>query len=160
MQSAGPYVSRTFEVEQAWIDYNGHMNMAYYPVLFDRGFDELALMLGMGPDYARARRLTTFTGEIHICYLRELHQADRVTVSCQLLDFDEKRLHVFQELRHSEGWVSATCECLTLHVDLNGPRVAPFPPDIAENVARLHSAHAALPVPDRAGRAIVIRHRT
>lgn len=155
-----PHVSHVFEIEQGWIDYNGHMNMAYYPLLFDRALDEVSGYLGMGPDYAATRRLTTYTAEIHLCYVRELRPGDRVTVATRLLDHDEKRLHFYQEIHHLDGWLSATCETLTLHVDMGGPKVAPFPPDVMERVERLAAAHAGLPAPQRAGRAIAIRRRT
>jgi acyl-CoA thioester hydrolase len=156
---AAPCVSRIHGIEEDWIDYNGHLNMAYYTVLFDRASDEVSLELGMGPEYARTRRLTTYTAEIHLSYIRELHREDRVTATYQLLDHDEKRLHSFQELRHVDGWLAAICECLTLHVDMNGPKVAPFPPDVMERIERLAAAHAELPRPERAGRAIAIRRK-
>lgn len=60
-----PHISRIFDIEEEWIDYNGHLNMAYYTVLFDRASDEVSERLGMGPAYAKARRLTTYTAEIH-----------------------------------------------------------------------------------------------
>src|SRR5690606_7626358 len=104
-------------------------------------------------------RLTTYTAEIHVCYVRELHLGDRVTVSWQLLDHDEKRLHSFLELHHSDGWLAATCESMTLHIDMEGPKVAPFPPDVMEKVERVQAVHASLPRPERAGRAIAIRRR-
>jgi Predicted thioesterase len=155
-----PHISRIFDIEEEWIDYNGHLNMAYYTVLFDRASDEVSERLGMGPAYAKARRLTTYTAEIHICYVRELHLSDRVTATWQLLDHDEKRLHAFQELRHVDGWLAATCESLTLHVDMGGPKVTPFPPDVAARIDTVAKAHAALPRPERAGRAVGIRRRT
>jgi acyl-CoA thioester hydrolase len=154
-----PFVSRVMEIEKDWIDYNGHLNMAYYNVIFDRGADEAFEVMGLGPAYARDRRLTTYTAEIHVCYVRELHLSDRVTVSFQLLDHDEKRFHAFQEIRHVDGWLAATCEGLTLHVDMSGPKVAPFPPDIEEKVKAMRAAHAALPVPERAGRSIGITRK-
>ncbi|MDZ5698188.1 thioesterase family protein [Chelativorans sp. M5D2P16] len=156
---AAPHMSSAFEIEKDWIDYNGHLNMAYYNVLFDRATDELWVKLGLGPEYARTRRLTTYTAEIHVCYVRELHLGDRVTASWQLLDHDEKRLHAFQGLYHSDGWLAATCESIALHVDMAGPKVAPFPPDIRERVERVWAAHAHLPRPERAGRAIGVRRR-
>jgi len=92
--------------------------------------------------------------------VRELHLSDRVTATWQLLDHDEKRLHAFQELRHVDGWLAATCESLTLHVDMGGPKVTPFPPDVAARIDTVAKAHAALPRPERAGRAVGIRRRT
>lgn len=156
MSIPAPCVSSVMTIQPEWIDYNGHLNMAFYSVLFDRCADEAYELLGLGPDYAKTRRLTTYTAEFHICYLRELHLGDRVTSTFHLLDHDEKRFHTFQELRHVDGWLAATGETLGLHVDMSGPKVAPFPPDVAEKLAAMRQAHAALPRPERAGRSIGI----
>ena len=159
MSIPAPFVSRVMAVEKDWIDYNGHLNMAYYNVLFDRCSDEGFELMGMGPSYAKERRFTSYTAEVHICYVRELHLGDRVTASLQVLDNDEKRIRFFQELRHVDGWLAATSENLILHVDMAGPKVAPFPPDIQAKVDAMRAAHAALPVPERAGRAIGIKRK-
>jgi acyl-CoA thioester hydrolase len=159
MRIAAPFVSQPREVQKDWIDYNGHMNMAYYNVLFDRSADDAFELMGLGPAYAEKRRLTVYTAEIHVCYVRELHLGDRVTCSFQLLDHDEKRLRFYQELRHSDGWLAATAETLTLHIDMTGPKVAPFPPDIREKVEAMAASHAVLPMPERAGRSIAIKHK-
>lgn len=156
MTTSAPFVSRVMAIEKDWIDYNGHLNMAYYNVIFDRGADEAFEAMGLGPDYAKERKLTTYTAEIHVCYVRELHLSDQVTVSFQLLDHDEKRFHAFQEIRHVDGWLAATCEGLTLHVDMTGPKVAPFPADIEQKVRAMRAAHKDLPVPERVGRSIGI----
>lgn len=147
-----PFLSAPMEIKPDWIDYNGHLNMAYYNVLFDHGVDEIWTALGFGPDYREARNLSTFTAEFHVCYLRELHLGAKVRVSFQLLAHDEKRFHFYQELIHEDGWVSATGEGLALHIDMSGPRVAPMPADILANVATLATRHAALPIPERVGR--------
>ncbi|MBL8575883.1 MAG: thioesterase family protein [Mesorhizobium sp.] len=159
-ETASPFVSRVIEVEKDWIDYNGHLNMAYYNVIFDRGGDDASELVGLGAAYARERRLTTYTAEVHVCYVRELHLGDKVTVTFQLLDHDEKRFHAYQEIRHEDGWLAATSESLTLHVDMAGPKVAPFPPDILANMEAMQAAHAALPRPERAGRSIGIKRKT
>lgn len=159
MEIAAPFVSRVFEVEPGWIDYNGHMNMAYYNVMFDRCGDEAFDILGMGPAYAEKRRLTIYTAETHLCYVRELHLGDRAAATFQLLDNDEKRLHFYQELHHVDGWLAATSEVLTLHIDMAGPKVAPFPRDIVERIDAMRAAHTGLPLPERAGRAIGIKRK-
>lgn len=159
MVIAAPFVSRVLEIEKDWIDYNGHLNMAYYNVLFDRASDEAFEIMGLGPSYAKERRLTIYTAEVHVCYVQELHLGDTVTVTFQLLDHDEKRLRAYQEIRHTDGWLAATSESLSLHVNMSGPKVAPFPPDIAERVQAMRDAHAALPMPERAGRSIGIRRK-
>lgn len=150
-----PFVSSTMRVENAWIDYNGHLNMAYYHVLFDRALDELYAQLGLGPAYLRDRHGSTFAAECHLRYLRELNQNDPVRVTMQLVDFDDKRIHLFQTLRHAtEGWVSATCEHLSLHVDMSTRKVTPFPADILSNLAVMKAMHGRLPTPEDIGRVI------
>ena len=102
-----PFVSSVMRVEPAWIDYNGHLNMAYYNVLFDRAVDEAFALVGIGPDYVKRGHCSFFTAEVHVRYLRELHAGDPVRVTMQLIDCDAKRLHFFEQLFHAaEGWVS------------------------------------------------------
>ncbi len=150
--TAAPYRSPRLEVDPAWIDFNGHLNMAYYNVLFDRGADALFDVFGFGPDYAKSTGHSTFSAEFHVCYLRELHVGAGVYVTCQLLDLDEKRFHFYQELWHEDGWLSATGEGLGLHIDLSGPRVAPMPEANFAKMQTMLAEHQSLPRPDRVGR--------
>jgi acyl-CoA thioester hydrolase len=152
-----PFVSSVMRVEPGWIDYNGHLNMAYYNVLFDRAVDEAYELLGCGLAYLEAAKHSTFTAEAHVRYLRELHAGDPVRVTFQLLDFDAKRMHYFEQLFHAEeGWLSATSENMVLHVDMTAKKTAPFPQAIVAQLARMKAAHAHLPVPDGAGRRIAM----
>jgi acyl-CoA thioester hydrolase len=152
-----PFVSSVMRVEKNWIDYNGHLNMAYYNVLFDRCVDEAYELLGIGLDYLNTRNHSTFTAEAHVRYLREIHEDDPVRVTFQLLDFDSKRVHYFQQLFHAaEGWMSATSENLTLHVDMTAKKVAPFPATVMRTLGRMKAAHARLPRPEAAGRSIAM----
>ena len=144
-------------VEPQWIDYNGHLNMAYYNVLFDRAVDEVYELLGIGAEYLKNHRHSTFTAEVHVRYVRELQEGDSVRVTFQLLDFDSKRFHYFEQLFHAtEGWVSATSENMTLHVDMTAKKVAPFSPSILRTFARMKAAHSRLPRPEAAGRRIAM----
>ena len=152
-----PFVSSVMRVEKSWIDYNGHLNMAYYNVLFDRCVDEAYELLGIGLNYLHTRNHSTFTAEAHVRYLREIHEDDPVRVTFQLLDFDSKRMHYFEQLFHAkEGWVSATSENMSLHVDMGAQKTAPFPPEVAHCLARMQQAHAKLPVPEAVGRKIAM----
>ena len=94
--------------------------------------------------------------EAHVRYLRELKQGDPVQVSVQLLDFDAKRIHLFEELRHAtENWLSATSENMTLGVDMTTKKVAPFAPHVLRARWRqMKAAHASLPRPEAAGRSV------
>src|SRR5579864_1033387 len=112
---AEPFRSSIMQIEPQWIDYNGHLNMAYYNVMFDRAIDQMWLQLGIGPTYMKERNGSTFTAECHVRYLREIHLGDPVQVSVWLLAADEKRLHTFEELRHAFFFrVTATTENITL----------------------------------------------
>jgi len=151
-----PHISSVMPVEPGWIDYNGHMNMAFYNMLFDRAGDAFYAVIGLGAEYAKARGFTTYTAEFHLRYLRELHLGDRVRVHSWLLDHDEKRFHTWQEIHHEDGWVAATGEALGLHIDMSGPKVAPFPADIAAGMDDFAARHGLPERPAGAGRSIGI----
>jgi acyl-CoA thioester hydrolase len=154
---SAPFLSSVMQIEPQWIDYNGHLNMAYYNVMFDRAIDELWLKLGIGPGYMKARQGSTFTAECHVRYLREIHLGDPVQISILLVGADEKRLHTFEELRHaSEGWLSATSENMTIHIDMAARKTARFPPDIRANIEALRKAHSAVARPEGIGRKIAM----
>jgi acyl-CoA thioester hydrolase len=156
-----PFVSSTMTVEPAWIDYNGHLNMAYYNLLIDRAVDEAFELVGLGPDYVRTRNASYFTAEAHVRYLRELPVRTPVRTTLRLLDFDAKRIHFFAELHHAtEGWVSATSEQLALHIDMATRRVTPWPDDILTGLAAMKAAHAGLPAPEDTGRRIMMPSRS
>ncbi|RFP86836.1 thioesterase [Rhodobacteraceae bacterium 63075] len=155
-----PFLSEPMTVLPEWIDYNGHLNMAYYNVLLDQGVDQLWSDLSFGPDYRERTGCTTYSAEYHIRYLRELHEGDKVRTSFQLLDFDSKRFHFAQSLIHEEGWVAAQGEGLGLHVDQSGPRVAPMPADIHAKFQALLEEHAKLPQPDFVGRPMGIHRKS
>ncbi len=149
-----PFMSSFQEIDPAWIDYNNHLNMGYYTVIFDRAADEAFEALGFGPGYIAAHNHTTFSAEFHVRYLRELKLGDRVRSSFRLLAHYEKRFHSFQELIHEDGWLAATGEGMTLHVDLSGPRVAPMPPGILDRVSAMAEEHVHLPLPEGVGNRI------
>jgi acyl-CoA thioester hydrolase len=152
-----PFVSSLMRVDPGWIDYNGHLNMAYYNVMFDRAVDEAFDLLGIGQEYVKAERHSCFTAEIHVRYLRELHAGDPVRVTFQLLNYDSKRIHYFEQLFHAvDGWVSATSENMALHVDMEAKKTAAFPDAAAKRLAEMKASHGRLPVPDAAGRRIAM----
>ena len=155
-----PFVSSVMHIEPQWIDYNGHLNMAYYNVMFDRAIDELWLRLGIGPAYMRERHGSTFTAECHVRYLREIHLGDPVQVSILLVAADEKRLHTFEELRHArDGWLSATSENMTIHIDMATRRTAPFPADIQARIDAVANAHSGIVRPEGIGRKVAMPSR-
>lgn len=156
-----PFVSSAMRVEPQWIDYNGHLNMAYYHVLFDRAVDEVLSLMGLDRDYLETRHASTFAAECHVLYKRELTESDMVRVTAQLVAFDDKRLHYYMEMRHAnEGWLAATSENMSLHVDMTTRRVTPFPADILANIALMKAAHSMMPLPATIGRIIGMPKKT
>jgi acyl-CoA thioester hydrolase len=148
-----PFVSSVMRLEPQWIDYNGHLNVAYYNVLFDRAVDEVYELIGLGPSYLERTNHSTMVVEAHVRYVRELKLDDPVRVAIQLLDYDAKRIHLFEELRHAtENWISATSENMTLSVDMTTKKVAPFHDSVLRALVRMKAAHAGLPRPHGAGR--------
>ena len=113
-----------------WIDSNGHLNLAYYIVVFDHALDVAFEALDIGTDYRRRTGNSSFAAETHTLYRREVREGDRVRVSTRVLGADAKRLHLFQEMTHvASGEVSATHEQMCLHIDMATRRVAPWPAD-------------------------------
>jgi acyl-CoA thioester hydrolase len=145
------------EVLPAWIDANGHMNLAYYIVLFDCATDALFDAIGIGLSYKDATNHGTFVVETHNLYERELLVGERVRVATQILGADSKRLHLAHEMFSlGSGERAATQELMYLHIDLSARRVVPWLADVRERVNAAAAAHARLPRPHWAGRRIAM----
>lgn len=152
-----PFPCPPARVLPEWIDYNGHMNMAFYNLAFDQALDAAYDALGMGEGYLAASGCSHFTLEAHVTYLREVAKGDPLRIDWQLLDCDAKRLHFFETMRHAqEGWLAATSEQIAIHVDMGSRRSAPFPDAIRQRLEAALAAHAALPRPPQAGHVIGI----
>jgi acyl-CoA thioester hydrolase len=140
-----------------WIDANGHMNLAYYVVLFDQATDSMYDVLGVGQAYRDVTCNSTFTAETHTLYEREVRLGERVRVVPHLLGVDAKRLHYFHEMFHAdEGHRVAAQELIALHIDLRVRRVAPFPPDLLERLQAAVKARGNQPMPHGVGRRIAM----
>jgi len=160
MNANGPLEVHREVVRPEYVDWNGHMNMAYYMLVFDHATDELFDYIGLDEAYRKERGFTTFTLEGQITYQREVLEGDPLRITTQLLDFDHKLAHYFHRMYHAEeGYLAATNELLSLHIDSGKRRSAPFPDEIFAKWVELHAAHAGLPRPEEAGRAMGIRRR-
>jgi acyl-CoA thioester hydrolase len=140
-----------------WIDANGHMNLAYYVVLFDQATDLLYDAIGVGQAYRDATGNSTFTAEAHTLYQREVRVGERVRVVPHLLGADAKRLHYFHEMFHAQGGHRvATQELMALHIDMAARRVAPFPPDLHARIQATVTERAGTELPNGVGRRIAM----
>ncbi|MEL6236071.1 MAG: thioesterase family protein [Pseudomonadota bacterium] len=148
------------EVEPGWIDYNGHMNVAYYLVAFDRGLDELFEALGIGESFVAEARMGPFALQTHMHFLSELALGARFVTRIRLLDVDAKRVHLFCEmLACDDDRLCATMEQVTMNVDLTTRRSAPYPDWAQEKLAALRAAHADLPRTPQIGATLGLRSR-
>lgn len=155
-----PIRSRTRKVLPEWIDYNGHMNVAYYTLAIDHLMDEIFDELGVGVALVESHRMGPMAMVNQIHYLNELLEGEEFFIEVQLLDSDHKRMHYFVTMVHlDKGVPAATYEGLSMNVDLEKRKSAPYPPEALERIEALTRAHADLPKPDLAGAKIGIRRR-
>jgi len=135
-----------------WIDYNGHMNVAYYVLVFDRATDEFFDFMGLTAEYRAAGNASAFTAEMHVNYIREVKEGDEVYVTTQLLSYDAKRFHYFHQMYQTEqGYLAATSELLCLFVDMGQRRVTQMPTPILDRLAEIKQSHDELPMPEQVG---------
>ena len=143
-----------------WIDYNGHMMDAYYFVAFTEATEVLLDHLELGAAYREASGCGIYTVESHLCFKASVRAGDRLCYRSQLLACDTKRLHIFHRIIMSNGADAATNELMFLHVQLAAERVTAMPRDRYEAVRALAAEHASQPMPDEAGRHIVMPAKT
>ena len=151
-------VTTELEILPAWTDLNGHMNVAYYVLAFDRATDTFYDALGIGWDYLAREQRSLFTLAMNVDYVHEVHAASRVRIESRLLDHDAKRIHYYHEMFDAAGgWLAATNELLAMHVDMATRRNSPFAAATRERLTEMQAAHSTLPRPARVGRALGIR---
>ncbi|MDB5361399.1 MAG: thioesterase-like protein [Rhodospirillales bacterium] len=156
-----PFAVHTEAVRPEWLDYNGHMNLAYYVLVFDHATDVLFDALGVGADYRQSTDLSLFAVESHILYQGEVGDGAPLRIESRVLGVDGKRLHFGHEMFHAtENRRAATIELMAVHVDLRTRRTSPFPPERRPLLDEAAAAHARLPAADWAGRCIQFAPRS
>ncbi|MEX2126224.1 MAG: thioesterase family protein [Woeseia sp.] len=144
-------------VPAEWIDINGHMNVAYYVLAFDKAVDDLWARLGITDEYIRSGAGTTFAVECHVTYQRELREADPYRVTSEILAYDEKRIHQFQRMYHAEeNFLAATAEWMNLHVNLETRRVSLWPASVLQALEEFTGSQIESEFPQEAGKRMSI----
>ena len=160
MQISAPLQLHTESVRPEWIDYNGHMNVAYYVLAFDYATDAFIDYLGLDRDYKAKANVTTFVGDMNVTYKREVVEGAPLRFTTQLLEFDDKKFRYFHCMYHAtEGFLAATNELLSLHIDLETRRVGAMGDVILAQLQKVMEAHANLPPPDGVGRVLGMRRK-
>jgi len=141
-----------------WVDYNGHMNVAYYVLIFDHATDVLLDHVGLNEKHRNMTSESVFVVESHITYAQEVLEGAKVEIETLVLDVDDKRLQVFMTMREAGFSVTvATIEIMILHVDLSTRKSTPFPIQIKLELSQLKEKHSSLIQPSQIGRQIKFR---
>ena len=114
-------------IKKEWTDYNNHMNMAYYVLVFDQIWEIILEKFKMGEQSAKSTKMSTMVVETHTTYNNEVKEGDEVKINLTFFDHDKKRLHFKMEMiEKSSKKLSATLEMLSLYIDLDKRRVTEF----------------------------------
>mgnify|MGYP001420133696 CR=1 FL=1 len=118
---------KNFKIKKKWVDYNDHLNMAYYVLIFDLAWEVALEKFKMGETAAKKLARSTMVVETHTNYIKELRENDNVQVNLSFFDHDEKRLHLKMEMVEKKTKeLSATMEWISLYIDLNKRKVTEF----------------------------------
>jgi acyl-CoA thioester hydrolase len=114
-------------IKKQWTDYNNHMNMAYYILVFDQVWELMLEKFKMGESSAKITSMSTMVVETHTTYNSEVKEGDEVEINLTFFDHDKKRLHYKMEMiEKSSKKLSATIEMLSLYIDLDARKVSEF----------------------------------
>ena len=142
---------------EEWVDYNGHLRDAFYLLIFSYATDALMDRLGLDSQNRESSGHSLFTLEVHLNYLHEVKLGAHVEVRTQLIGHDKKRLHVYHSLhRVGDERALAGNEQMLLHVDLAGPRSAPFGEHSQALLQAIEDQQRDLPRPEHVGRVIAL----
>ncbi|PYZ93384.1 3-hydroxyacyl-CoA dehydrogenase [Salipaludibacillus keqinensis] len=144
---------------EQWVDYNGHMNDAAYAQVFSLALDSWIEVIGLDEKTRAKHQYTMFTLETHLCYLQEVKEGETLHITLQLLDSDEKRLHILLEMKNNDGTLVATSEQMLMGIDTSLNKPGPFPIHVSDYIARLKEQHSRLEIPKQVGRRIGIKRK-
>jgi len=151
----GGWLLHREQVIPDWVDYNGHMNVAYYVLVFDHATDAVFERLGLGQAYIGRKQRSLFVVEQHVLYRAEVLEGADLAVSSRILGFDDKRLHLFHAMYDGDAPEPAAYnELMLVHVDMKSRSSAPFSEDTLAILEAQHAMQKSLPRPRPAGRAI------
>lgn len=151
-----PFYHRN-DVQDAWIDRNGHMNDAEYARVFSLAIDHFHDQVGLTNEERDARHYTVFTLESHITYLKELKKGVPFKIEVAIYDFDEKRTHFFLTLINEDtNETCATAETMMMGMSPATQKPAPFPDDIYAMIQTYAQSQGEIHFPKQLGHQIGI----
>ncbi|MEM9231818.1 MAG: thioesterase family protein [Pseudomonadota bacterium] len=157
--SAQPITLGGGTVLPGWLDYNGHMNVAYYVLAFDQAVDRMLEVLGIGPDYVQTAGQGPYALQTSIHYLNEMLLDEAFSFDALLIDCDHKRMHIMLRMFKADS-VVATYEQILMNVDHHTRRSVAYPNWVQERLDKLKAAQANLQRPVQFGQPLGLRRRS
>ena len=156
-----PFKSEKRKVQKEWIDYNGHMNVAYYTKAFDEAIDEfLENEVGVGPSFIRKHHQGSYALQTQYRYLSELILSDQFLITIFVADFTLKRMHLILEMIHPQSKIIfATCETIMVNVDLEMRKSCEYPEFVQIKLKQIYDASENLRLSTTTGHPIGLRSR-
>ena len=156
---SSPYKTRNQKVLPEWIDYNGHMNVAYYTLAFDKALDFFFEdVLGIGPSFVEKNKEGPFALKASYNYFSELLEKEIFFVDISILDFDSKRVHLFGEMRKDKSLeLSAVFETVLMNMDLSARTVKQYPDRVLELFSVFKSSLMVDNIPIEIGKKITLK---
>ncbi len=148
-------VETVLTVLPEWVDYNGHMNLAFYVLAFDKATDNFYDSMKIGLDYRAEQNSSMFTLGINVDYMREVFEGNEVCITTQLLHCDDKRMrYIHYMFEGNDPEPVAMNECFAVHVEMDERKSGPFPEFTRQRINAVLQKHACLPVPKHARRVL------
>ena len=156
---SSPYRTKNQTVLSEWIDYNGHMNVAYYTLAFDKALDFFFEdVLNIGPSFVEKNKEGPFALKASYNYFSELLEGESFFVDISILDFDPKRVHVFGEMRKDKSLeLSAVFETVLMNMDLSARKVKQYPDRVLELFNLFKSSLRKNKIPEEIGKKITLK---
>ena len=156
---SSPFRTKNQTVLGEWIDYNGHMNVAYYTLAFDKALDFFFEdVLNIGPSFVEKNKEGPFALKASYNYFSELLESESFFVDISILDFDSKRVHVFGEMRKDKSLeLSAVFETVLMNMDLSARKVKQYPDRVLKLFELFKSSLDKDKIPSEIGRKITLK---
>ncbi len=152
-----PFETTIGKVKPEWIDFNGHLNVGFYHVIFDLGLTHFEEYLGINEKWRKKTNFSTMVVESHTSHWGELFEGDTILQRIIILGYDKKKIHIAGELFEEQNMrLTATIENMCLFVNMKTRKVVESPKDIYEKIKFIAEKHAQAPKPKRLSRTIKI----
>jgi len=157
-----PFQTKTKRVEETWIDYNGHMNVAYYTMAFDDAIDEfLDKNIGLSSSFIKENGQGSYALQTQYRYLNELLLGSTFMVVIFVADHTSKRMHLMLKMSNTNSSITfATCETILVNVDLKNRKSCNYPEFAQTKIRKLYEAASNLRSSTELGHPIGLQTKT